>query len=172
MQQTEQNVLSIREGPAAKESKSHVEEVVADKGYHSSQVLQHCQQQGLRTYISEPQRGRRKWNRDAEARRAVYSNRRRIRQPRGKKLLRRRGELLERPFAHRLDTGAMRRAYVRGQANVQKREYLAASAQNLGLLMRHKYRMGTPRSLQDLGAGHRASLLAGERRGLLGNWHP
>jgi len=43
----------------------------------------------------------------------------------------------------------MRRAYVRGQKNLQKREYIAASAQNLGLLMRQRYRMGTPRSLQD-----------------------
>ena len=171
LQQAEQNVLSIREGQAAQEGKSHVEEVVADKGYHSSQVLLHCQQQGLRTYISEPQRGRRKWKGNPASRRAVYTNRRRIRQRRGKKLLRRRGELLERPFAHRLDTGAMRRAFVRGQANVQKREYIAASAQNLGLLMRHKYRMGTPRSLQDQGARHRSPLLAVERRGRLGNWH-
>jgi transposase len=155
LQQAEQNLVSLREGEAAKDPESHVEEAVGDKGYHSNQALLHCEDRGIRTYFSEPQRGQRKWKGNQAARRAVYRNRRRIRQKRGKRLLRRRGELLERPFAHRLDLGGMRRAHVRGQANVQKREYIAASAQNLGLLMRHRHRVGTPRSLQDLRAWHR-----------------
>lgn len=150
--EAEQNLVSIREAEAAKDPHSHIEEAVGDKGYHSNHVLLQCHERGLRTYFSEPERGRRKWKGNAAARRAVYANRRRIRQQRGKRLLRRRGELLERPFRHRLDLGGMRRVHVRGQANVQKREYIAASAQNLGLLMRHQYRMGTPRSLQDLRA--------------------
>lgn len=149
LREAEQNLVSIREGEAAKDPESHIEDAVGDKGYHSNQALLQCQERGIRTYFSEPQRGRRKWKGSAAARRAVYANRRRIRKKRGKRLLRRRGELLERPFRHRLDLGGMRRAHVRGQANVHKREYIAASAQNLGLLMRHQYRMGTPRSLQD-----------------------
>jgi transposase len=149
LQEAKENLVSMREGDAAQDKSSRVKEVVTDKGYHSNQTLKQCEQQGLRSYFSEPKRGTRRWKGDLFAKRAVYRNRRRIRGKRGKALLRRRGELLERPFCHRLDIGGMRRAYVRGQKNLQKREYIAASAQNLGLLMRQRYRMGTPRSLQD-----------------------
>ena len=45
----------------------------------------------------------------AAARDAVYANRRRIRGARGKRLLRQRGELVERPNAHLYETGRMRR---------------------------------------------------------------
>src|SRR3954471_18606877 len=38
-----------------------VAEVVADKDYHSGAVLKELHQQGVRTYIPEPDRGRRKW---------------------------------------------------------------------------------------------------------------
>lgn len=111
-------------------------------------MLKECERRKLRSYLSEPERGTRRWKGDAAARKAVYRNRRRIRGRRGKKLLRRRGELVERPFRHRLDIGGMRRAQVRGRRNIQKRELVAASVQNLGLLLRHQYGVGTPRSLQ------------------------
>jgi transposase len=75
-------------------------EVVADKGYHSNAVLADRQALGIRTYISEPGRGRRNWRGKSAERRATYANRRRIRGERGKRLLRRRGEILERGFAH------------------------------------------------------------------------
>jgi hypothetical protein len=53
----------------------------------------------IRTCISEPDRGPQSWiDQDAE-REAVYANRRRIRGDRGQRLLRKRGELLERPCA-------------------------------------------------------------------------
>ena len=55
---------------------------------------------GVRSYVSEPDRGRRHWKDKAAARAAVYANRRRIRGARGQRLLRQRGELLERPNAH------------------------------------------------------------------------
>ena len=55
-----------------------IDEVVADKGYHSNQVLVDLAALDLRTYIAEPDRGRRKWKRKAAARDAVYANRRRI----------------------------------------------------------------------------------------------
>ena len=38
-----------------------IDEVVADKGYHSNQVLVDLAALDLRTYIAEPDRGRRKW---------------------------------------------------------------------------------------------------------------
>ena len=123
-------------------------EVVADKGYHSNQALVDLEAVGVRSYISEPDRGRRNWREHPEAQRAVYRNRRRIRGERGKRLLRRRGELLERPFAHLYETGAMRRLYLRGHQNILKRILLHAAALNLGLLMRHFFGVGTPRGLQ------------------------
>jgi transposase len=123
-------------------------EVVADKGYHSNQALVDLEAVGVRSYISEPERGRRNWMDNPEARDAVYRNRRRIRGERGKRLLRQRGELLERPFAHLYETGAMRRVYLRGHQNILKRILLHAAALNLGLLMRTLFGVGTPRSLQ------------------------
>ena len=72
-------------------------EIVGDKGYHSNQTLTEFVDMGLRSYISEPDRGRRNWKGKADARAAVYANRRRIRGARGQRLLRQRGERLERP---------------------------------------------------------------------------
>ena len=77
-----------------------LKEVVGDKGYHSNQELMDLEAVGVRSYISEPDRGRRNWKKNPEARDAVYRNRRRIRGARGKRLLRQRGERLERPCAH------------------------------------------------------------------------
>ena len=77
-----------------------INEVVADKGYHSNQVLTDLAALDLRSYIAEPDRGRRNWTKNAVARDAVYANRRRIRGTRGVALLRRRSEHLERPNAH------------------------------------------------------------------------
>ena len=124
------------------------EEIVADKGYHSNQVMVDLAAIGVRSYISEPDRGRRNWEDNVEARDAVYRNRRRIRGARGQRLLRLRGERLERPFAHLYETGRMRRVHLRGHANILKRVLLHAGGLNLGLLMRQLVGIGTPRSLQ------------------------
>src|SRR5262249_1646757 len=102
----------------------------------------------IRTYISEPDRGRQSWTDQEAERDAVYANRRRIRGDRGKRLLRKRGELLERPSAHLYETGGLRRVHVRGQENVLKRLLVHAGAFNLGLLMRTLFGIGTPRRLQ------------------------
>jgi transposase len=125
-----------------------IQEVVGDKGYHSTERVVDMERIGLRTYISEPKQRRRRWRGDEEARAAVYSNRRRIRGKRGKELLRRRGERLERPFAHLYETGGMRRTHLRGRENILKRILIHVSALNLGFLMRSAFGMGTPRSLQ------------------------
>src|SRR5215212_7753466 len=103
---------------------------------------------GIRTYISEPERAPQSWTDQEAERDAVYANRRRIRGDRGKRLLRRRGELLERPCAHLYETGGLRRAHVRGHENVLKRLLVHASAFNLGLWMRSLFGIGTPRALQ------------------------
>ena len=125
-----------------------VRELVADKGYHSNQTLVDLAALGVRTYISEPDRGRRHWRGKAAARDAVYANRRRIRGARGHRLLRQRGERLERPFAHLFETGRMRRVHLRGHDNILKRLLVHVGGFNLGLLMRQLTGVGTPRSLQ------------------------
>jgi transposase len=125
-----------------------IEEIVGDKGYHSNQSLVDFKAVGLRSYISEPDRGRRNWKKNPTARAAVYRNRRRIRGPRGLRLLRLRGERLERPFAHLYGTGGLRRVYLRGHANIRKRLLIHAGGFNLGLLMRQLIGVGTPRGLQ------------------------
>ena len=123
-------------------------EVVADKGYHSDRTLVELEDQGLRSYVSEPDRGRRKWKDDIDGQEAVYANRRRIRGERGKRLQRMRGELLERPFAHLYETGGMRRTHLRGHTNILKRLLIHAAGFNLGLVMRTSIGVGTPRGLQ------------------------
>ena len=125
-----------------------IEEVVGDKGYHSNQSLVDLEAVGVRSYISEPDRGRRSWKRNPDARDAVYRNRRRIRGARGQRLLRLRGARLERPFAHLFETGGMRRVHLRGHANIRKRLLIHTAAFNLGLLMRQLIGVGTPRGLQ------------------------
>jgi transposase len=80
----------------------------------------------------------------------VYANRRRVEGERGKRLLRRRGEFLERPFAHQYETGALRRVPVRGRSNVAQRVLLQAAAFNLALILRSITQAGTPRGLADL----------------------
>ena len=125
-----------------------VEEIVADKGYHSNQVLIDLAALDLRTYIAEPDRGRRTWTRKAAARDAVYANRRRIRRARGRALQRRRSERLERPNAHLYETGGMRRTHLRGHTNILKRLLVHSGGFNLGLLMRTLIGVGTPRGLQ------------------------
>ena len=134
-----------------------IEEVVGDKGYHSNQSLVDLEAVGVRSYISEPDRGRRNWKKHPDARDAVYRNRRRIRGARGLRLLRLRGERLERPFAHLYETGGMRRVHLRGHTNIRKRLLIHASGFNLGLLMRHLIGVGTPRALQ----GRLRAVLAG-----------
>jgi transposase len=125
-----------------------IEEVVGDKGYHSNQSLIDLEAVGLRSYISEPDRGRRHWKKNPAARDAVYRNRRRIRGLRGLRLLRLRGERLERPFAHLYETGGMRRVHLRGHTNILKRVLIHTAGFNLGLLMRQLIGVGTPRGLQ------------------------
>jgi len=125
-----------------------VDEVVADKGCHSRAVVLELSTHGFRTYISEPDRGEQSWIDQADARAAVYGNRRRIRGDRGKRLLRRRGEHVERSFAHTYDTGGMRRTHLRGTTNILKRVLIHTSGFNLGLVMRRWLGVGTPRGLQ------------------------
>ena len=118
-----------------------IAEVVGDKGYHSNETMVAFAALGVRSYVSEPDRGRRNWKAKAAARDAVYANRRRIRGARGQRLLRQRGELLERPNAHLYETGRLRRVHLRHHPNILKRVLVQVCGFNLGLLMRQLRRM-------------------------------
>jgi len=131
---------------AEKISAEWMSETVLDKGYHSKQTLVDLEEMNIRSYASEPDRGRQHWAGQDEARDAVYANRRRVKGERGKRLLRSRGEKLERTFAHCYETGGMRRLHLRGRDNIAKRVLLHAAAFNVGLLMRVKYGLRKPRS--------------------------
>lgn len=102
---------------------------------------------GIRSYISEPSRGRRRWKGKSLDRAAVYGNRRRIRGARGRRLRAKRGELLERGFAHSYETGGMRRTHLRGHLKILKRLLIHTCGLNLSLLMRKLFGAGTPRGL-------------------------
>jgi transposase len=136
-------------------------EAVLDKGYHSKQAMLDLQDMNVRSYASEPDRGRQSWDGELglDARDAVYANRRRINGERGKKLLRSRGEKLERSFAHCYETGGMRHLYLRGRDNIAKRVLIHAAGFNLGLVMRVKYGLRKPRSLSAKAAAAACALI-------------
>ena len=144
------------------------------QGYHSNDALVDLTALGLRSYLSEPDRGRRCWKGQLSARDAVYANRRRICGERGRRLLRCRGELLERPFAHVYETGGMRRVHLRGHPNIRKRLLVHVAGCNLGLLLRQMIGVGTPRSLQGRTAALFRALFRRFRDGwgLLGRLRP
>ena len=123
-------------------------EVVTDKGYHSRAVVRELTEWGVRTYCSEPNRGRQRWPEQEREQQAVYANRRRIRGERGLRLLRQRGETLERWNQHLYDRGGMRRVHLRGRKNILKWLVVHSGAANLGLLMRKLFGKGTPRGLR------------------------
>ena len=152
VEETYQNLNTVREdAEAAKHVHANtVKELVQDKGYHSKQTMADYQELGIRSYVSEPDRGRRRWSGNTDQRQAVYANRRRIRGERGKRLMRRRGELIERSFAHVLETGGMRRTHLRGHTNILKRMLVHVGGFNLGLVMRKHTGLGKPRRWQGL----------------------
>jgi hypothetical protein len=108
---------------------------------------------GVRSYIPEKQqKGQRHWEGKAEQQQAVYQNRRRVRGSYGKSLLRRRGELVERSFAHCYETGGLRRCHLRGRENILKRQLIHVGAFNLSLILRKLLGAGTPREMKNRAA--------------------
>ena len=127
-----------------------IEELVTDKGYHSGAVVQRVKSYQVRSYIPEKKpQGLRNWAGKQAEQQAVYANRRRVRGEYGKSLLRRRGEFVERSFAHCYETGGMRRCHLRGQDNILKRQLVHVGAFNLSLILRQLLGAGTPRELRN-----------------------
>ena len=134
--------------PAAR----HVKELTGDKGYHKTSALEELHDRGVRTYIPERlQKGRRNWRDNGGRPRAkvVYRNRARTKRAKGKALQRKRGELIERTFAHLCETGGHRRTRLRQRDNVSKRYLIQAAGFHLSLALRQQLGQGTPRHYQD-----------------------
>jgi transposase len=124
-------------------------EIIADKGYHSRSILKDLDGGEWKSRISEPlpAKGYLRWQGDEAARDAVYANRARLKSGLGRDAMRKRGELVERSFAHVLDRGGMRRAWLRGRENIAKRYLIHVAGFNLGVLMRALTGRGTPKEL-------------------------
>lgn len=137
-------------GDASGADDSKKVEVIADKGYHKAELLRQLEDAGFRPYIPErKQKTRRRWG-DKGGRTtalAFYANRARVKRGKSQALHRRRGELVERTFAHICETGGHRRTRLRGVDNMHKRYLLQAAAANLGLVMRKAFGCGTPREM-------------------------
>lgn len=144
-------------------SAAAIEEAVADKGYHAAATIEVCDFLDVRTYIPEPQLPQpATWaDKPVEQRRAAVNNRRRMGRDKGKRLQRRRSEVVERTFAHVCETGGSRRTHLCGLANVTKRYLIAAAAHNLGRILRRL--TGTGKSKARKGA----AALAGRASPLL-----
>ncbi|MCP5114577.1 MAG: transposase [bacterium] len=138
----------------AKPTEGGPAECVTDKGYHSRDGLKALEDGPWKTRISEPKiNGVSRWHGDDEARRAVYNNRTRLLSEVAREAFKLRAELCERSFAHILDRGGMRRAWLRGRENIHKRYLLHVTGHNLGLLMRQLIGAGTPREAAERAKG-------------------
>ncbi len=147
----EESVLSAQLHLEEAGTDSQVAEVVADKGYHKAEVLATLADHGVRTYVPERRDARRRrWtNKPAGWKDAVYANRRRVKGTHGKALQRRRGEMVERSFAHACDSGGMRRSTLRGLLGVHRRALVQAVAMNLGTILRSMIGVGTPKRMAE-----------------------
>ena len=80
----------------------------------------------------------------------MYANRRRLKSRTAKALMRRRGERMERSFAHLYDTGGMQWVHLRGMNNIAKRLLIHPAALNLSLILRQVLWVGTARQAAEL----------------------
>ena len=130
-------------------------ELVADKGYHSRDGLKALEDGPWKSRVAEKKvTGVSRWHGDEEARRAVYNNRARLRSGVAKEAFKLRAERVERSFALTLDRGGMRRAWLRGRENLQKRYLVHVAGHNLGLIIRLLVGAGTPRAFLARASAH------------------
>ena len=100
----------------------------------------------LKTVISDPRRDQRRFDKLSRAQCQTLARARRSTSSKyGRALLRKRGQHIERSFAHVLDAGGLRRATLRGLENLNKRHQIAAACYNLSQLLRRLYGIGTPK---------------------------
>jgi transposase len=121
-------------------------EVITDKGYHARDLLKELEDSAWKSRIAEKaSKAFARWHGDDAARRAVYNNRARLKSTVAHQAFKLRAEKVERSFALILDIGGLRRTWLRGVENVEKRYLIQVAAYNLGLVIRHRFGAGTPR---------------------------
>ena len=115
---------------------------------------------------------------------STLSKTRRLQTEAAKARMGRRGERLERSFAHLHETGGMRRVHLRGRNNLAKRLLIHAAAFNLSLILRQMLRAGTARQAAELLSAlclcflrltheaNRGPLVIGPRRPIARSAHP
>lgn len=89
----------------------------------------------MRSCVSEPTRGLRRWLRNGGPTRGVRHSPSRPRQA-GSAPTAHAWRILERSFAHLYETGRMRRTLLRGHSNILRRLLIHAGGFNLGRLQR------------------------------------
>ncbi len=151
LEAAEANLATVDAAPTPEDPS----ELIADKGYHSRDGLKDLEDGAWKSRIAEKRMaGVHRWRGDAEARRAVYNNRARLRSGVAREAFKLRAELVERGFALTLDRGGMRRAWLRGRENLRKRYLIHVAGYNLGLVMRLLVGAGTPRELLARASAH------------------
>ncbi len=115
---------------------SNADWMFADKGYHARDQLKALDDGVWKTRVAEPEpaKGYLRWDGDAATRKTVDANRARLKSWVGRETKRRRGELVERSFAHVVDRGGMRRAWLRLREKIHKRYVIHVARFNLGVL--------------------------------------
>ena len=139
-------VVSVQVAQGSTDPETVPKTFTADKGYFSLEEMERLQELSLKTVISDPRRAQRRFDKLSSAERQTLARAHRSAGSKyGRALLRKRGQHIERSFAHVLDAGGMRRATLRGLENLNKRHQIAAACYNLSQLLRRLYGIGTPK---------------------------
>jgi transposase len=121
------------------------ETLTADKGYFAAETVAALAASGLEPVIPDRELNRNEHSYKPEVWMAVKAAHESAKSDEGKELLRKRGQHIERSFAHVLDSGGSRRTTLRGIPKISKRQTAACAAYNLSLLMRVTTKFGTPK---------------------------
>jgi transposase len=139
-------VLNVQEAQVVTDPEAVPETLTGDKGYFSLVEIGRLLDLTLKTVISDPRCAQRRFDKLTSAERQCLARAQRsVSSKYGRKLVRKRGQHIERSFAHVLDAGGMRRTTLRGLENLNKRHQIAAACFNLSQLLRRLYGVGTPK---------------------------
>jgi Transposase DDE domain len=139
-----ERVQSVQDSLERLEVGQKIKTVVADGNYHSLGNDCALQEAGFKVVIPDANAAKPKEELLTEPQRKALQKARQSQQSKsGCRLMRMRGQHIERSFAHILDCGGMRKATLRGKENLQKRYNFAAACYNLSRLLRNKFGCGT-----------------------------
>jgi hypothetical protein len=117
--------------------------VTADMGYFKREGMGELQACGVATAIPDPVEQRRTEHYSLDEQIVLMRAHRMAASVRGRAALQKRGETVERSFAHVLDCGGARRTTLRGRENITKRYLVQTACANLTLLLRTLHGSGT-----------------------------